>query len=100
MTDQVRLAYIAGIIDGEGTVGHFGNGRGTNKRFLVEVNMTCKPIIDLLQETFGGSVVMRPRQQPHWQDQWRWRVVSAEARAVYRQLEPFLILKKNRLEDA
>jgi hypothetical protein len=84
------IAYLAGIIDGEGSVGTFGKKKPI---FTIEVKMTAEPIIDLLLNTFGGTKVFRPREKAHYKDQWRWRVKGKRAETVYQTLFPFLRLK-------
>src|SRR5712671_4828910 len=94
--NEVLLAYLAGIFDGEGSVGFYSGGKGRISRtyvFTMEVKMTYKPIIDLFYETFGGSVGFRKKYKSHYKDQWRWRVVGPKARDTFMQLKPYLRLK-------
>lgn len=91
---STSLAYLAGIFDGEGTIGFFVGGSKKARQFSLEVKMTDKPIIDLLQSTLGGSVVFRPREKAHWKDQWKWKVRGEEAWAAYYKLQPYLRLKR------
>lgn len=89
-----RLAYLAGIFDGEGSIGFFSRGGKRARQFCLEVKMTDKPIIDLLQSELGGTVVFRPREKAHWKDQWRWKVRDEQAWTAYYKLEPYLRLKR------
>jgi len=86
------LAYLAGIIDGEGSVGNHSAGVG-KRRFVIEVKMTDEPLIDWLVATFGGFKQFRPKQNIKWKDQWRWRVQGKSAESLYAQVLPHLRIK-------
>lgn len=97
MTDPLILAYLAGIIDGEGSVGfaHRGPASGCRRFFYIQVVMTDKPIMDLFVETFGGklhqrNLVGRLGTKP----QWAWQARGNPAWDIYYQLEPYLRLKR------
>lgn len=96
MKKQILLAYLAGVVDGEGTVGLYICG--THKKEMlptIEVKMTTKHIIELFHETFGGAFWERPppKKFPHHKTQWRWRLRGVRAVKVYKQLKPYLRLK-------
>lgn len=86
------LSYLAGIIDGEGSVGFHSAGRN-RLRFVMEVKMTSEHIIDWLVEHFGGVKAFRPSSNPKWKDQWRWRVQNDEAKRLYLRVQPLLKIK-------
>lgn len=87
------LSYLAGLIDGEGSVGFHSRGAGKTKRFVIKINMTDESVIDWLRSTFGGYKHLRPRVRPNWKDQWLWQVQNAEAKALYEQVRPLLKIK-------
>lgn len=94
---SVHLAYLAGLIDGEGSVGFASRGpkSGHLKYFYIQIVMTEKPIIDLFSETFGGYTVERSLiGRLGKKRQWEWRVRGEPAWTVYYQLEPYLRLKR------
>lgn len=92
MHDPLVLAYLAGIIDGEGCIGYQSNGGG-RRTFTIEVKMTNQLVIDLLHSTFGGAYQSRPSTNVAWKDQHRWRVKGEKAEEVYRALKPYLRIK-------
>ena len=81
------------MVDGEGSVGYFSCGVNRNHRFVIEIKMTCEPIIDWLQETYGGYKQYRQSTNPNHKDQWRWRVQGNKAIELYEELKPLLKLK-------
>jgi len=84
------LSYLAGLVDGEGSVGWHSSGKG-RKRFVIEIKMTDEALIDWLCNTFGGHKQYRPSKK--WQDQWRWRIQNTSAVDLYEQLKPLLKIK-------
>ena len=86
------LSYLAGLVDGEGSVGWHSAGRGT-KRFVIEIKMTSEGVIDWLAQTFGGYKQHRPSNHDGWQDQWRWRIQNGDALRLYDEIQPFLKIK-------
>lgn len=86
------IAYLAGIIDGEGTIYiGFDKTRGYHLRFYV-VN-TDKRLIDWLKTTFGGSVYSRKSlKNPNWRRKYEWINVNPED--MLPEILPFLKIKK------
>lgn len=85
------IRYLAGLIDGEGSVGMFSTGKGKHA-FTIEIKMTQEHVIDLLVRHFGGTKTARP--QPNgWKHQWRWRVKGQRAVDLYASLRPHLLVK-------
>ena len=70
MTKKERIAYIAGIIDGEAYVGIKKSTYGMRKRpdvkspiysERVQIRMACRPILELIKTEFGGALGTEPR---------------------------------------
>jgi len=96
---EVQLAYLAGIIDGEGTfyiyVGK--NGRKFNSRIYV-VN-TNEEIINWLKATFGGLVYSRTSpKNPLWKRKFEWILDKKAQDIVCVKILPYLIIKKKHAE--
>jgi hypothetical protein len=98
MEEELKNAYFAGLIDGEGNVASYPHKRKlTNKivvipRPVVKVNMTCHKTISSLAEHFGGYVVVKKvpiKNKP----QWEWGVTFNKAIEVLRKIRPYLITK-------
>lgn len=91
---SVELAYLAGLFDGEGSVGFYGNGKYV--AFTVEIKMTELEVIQLFAERFGGKVWERKPDREGYKTQYRWRMRGERARNAYFALEPYLRVKKLR----
>ena len=82
------LGYIAGIVDGEGSITYgqrLEPRKGKPKAYKywtirIEVAMTHKETIDYLHEQLGcGHVNIRPKMSHQNFDQWRWRCSHRDA---------------------
>lgn len=89
------LAYLAGIIDGEGWIGVYGAQNAPG----IAVQMAHPTPIFMLHESFGGSVCTRKRSNPNHSDIYRWCLHSKrELPAILRLLAPYLTVKKRQVE--
>lgn len=95
--EAVLLAYLAGIIDGEGSIGitkvtpkRYTNPRYTARIMLANVN---KEVMELFANTFGGTI--SEERVPNRQLIYRWRKVGNPiTKEVLTKLYPYLIIKK------
>ncbi len=96
---EALLAYIAGIIDGEGTIGI----KKTNKRYStirVNVGNTNQWLIEFLQMQFGGYTWLNRPENNNWKECWRWEVVARKAYRVLILISPYLQIKRDQAELA
>jgi hypothetical protein len=94
--EELRTAYFAGLIDGEGSIGMTSNGAGKPKRLTIEVKMSCQKTIKAIKDHFGvGHIAARPSTTEGWRDQWRWRATGPSARMVLDAVKPYLITKQD-----
>ena len=81
-----KLAYAAGLIDGEGTIGIACYPDRHKYHFTVAVGMMTKEPLEFMRDTFGGTLA---RNSSHW----RWVMYNYEAISVLKQIKPFMQLK-------
>jgi len=97
------LAYLAGIVDGEGCI-HIGKDNGswgnrTPRYILVlQVSMVDKTPLLLAQFAFGGYLRLRHRKNLKWKPLWEWGIKSAKAVSCLRDLLPYLRTKRAEAE--
>lgn len=92
--DEMKLAYFAGFIDGEGCI-----CCGFNDFPMLKVSHTYRYILEELQGFFGGSI--KPHFDPsHKRPAWIWRIGSDVARDALILLLPFLKEKRRQAEIA
>lgn len=94
---EIDLAYLAGIIDGEGCIsivkypwGHF------NCRISV-VNTDVRLMV-WLQESWGGGLSTPRQVKPHWKPTMMWILSGEKAVDLIKELQPYLMLKKEQAE--
>ena len=91
MQRKLRLAYFAGLIDGEGNISIRERPR-RRAYVIVRVNMTCQNTILELANFFGGKC--RPKKVYNGnKPQWLWELIGPKARDVIEELQPYLITK-------
>jgi len=101
-------AYVAGIVDGEGSIEytqrsrtrHDRKGSPTHKvwNIRMEVPQVDGRLIDYLMETTAEGVrdMKRFPGNDNWQDQHRWRVGYRGVYRVLKQIDKYLIVKKEK----
>lgn len=77
MTDR-EIGWLAGLIEGEGCIGVFKNGRHTQQKVAtVSINMTDFDIVHRLQKVTGmGTLRPKPPKNPKHKPQLSWRVAK------------------------
>ena len=103
---ETDLAWAAGFIDGEGSIGLYPCARRDkyhHKYFFLRLSVANTDIRCLrrLQRMFGGSINRtnhnnRPEQRPCW----TWYCQSKKCADALERLLPFLLSKKEQAETA
>lgn len=97
--NKLDLAYIGGIIDGEGciTITRTSSRKrmsGKSYDLYVTVAMCDEETPRWLYENFRGSLTLQKKPKPHHRDVWRWRLASLQARDFLILIEPYLRMKR------
>lgn len=102
-TKRDELAYLAGFFDGEGCI---SIGRGTGKAYtygarhqvMAQVAQTSEIPLDMYLERWGGSIFKRSEWKGNQRPMWAWRLHDIDGiRAFCKEIEPFILLKKDQL---
>lgn len=96
---DTELAYLAGIIDGEGCF-YIQRPGGKSHTLRLFVMNTFKPLIDYLYKTFGGFQYSRKKENSTWKIRHEWFVDRETLDELLPLLRPYLINKKEHLEIA
>lgn len=98
-TDPAVLGYLAGLLDGEGTVGisSVRSARAKNPSHFPHLMIAnCyEPVMRWLERDIGGKVDIHTpsTNQPHWRTSYRWRLHGQNAEAFLRSVRPYLRIK-------
>lgn len=68
----VELAYLAGLIDGEGSITLTRNRSNEHRRVVLGVTSTTREIIDLLLTQVGGHCFTIRKKKEHHKQAWNW----------------------------
>jgi len=92
-----KLSYLAGIIDGEGTIGIYHNRKSGEYQARFYIVNTDKRLIDWIVENFGGSVYSRinPKHK-NWKRKYEWCLTGKRIDKIIEGLIPFLLIKKDK----
>lgn len=100
-SSAAALAYLAGIIDGEGTI-CFQEKPNATRHYRVAVIMTSEETIRWIGQWGGTVAALPPRpRMPHLKPQWVWRITGhSNVRVVLTAVMPYLITKKQTAAEA
>ncbi|MEE4659922.1 MAG: LAGLIDADG family homing endonuclease [Halieaceae bacterium] len=90
-------SYIAGLVDGEGTVTLTRKHRGEFRQLAVSVSSTEAPLLDFILERTGvGKITNKRRYQAHHLPSYTYSVHNRQALALLQSIEPYLKSYKSR----
>lgn len=102
-TVQLQLhdaAYIAGLIDGEGTVGLYRRHARDQRQLVVSIANTEREILDyVLQAVGAGKITAKCVAKAHHRPSFTFSIANRQALDLLRQIAPFLRSYKARRAD-
>lgn len=101
MWTDTQLAYLAGIIDGEGCV--YIYTRKTRDNYTdffprLQLITTSKDLHDWIHSIFGGMVFARKISNPKWKPRFEWYTTRNLLDKILWQILPYLVIKKRQVE--
>lgn len=97
----VEIAYLAGIIDGEGHIGLSKQKRYNTPRGRLTITNTDSRLLLWLRDKIGGSITTNHadvRTGGKWRKCFIWQVVSRQACEVLKACLPMLIVKREQAQ--
>lgn len=91
--EKIVLAYMAGFVDADGSIGIVSVA--ATKQYvaqLVVCNCDVKPIL-LFEQYFGGKCRMRKWKNDNWRPNYEWKITAKKAELAIKQLLPYLQIK-------
>ena len=92
-----HVAYIAGIIDGEGSVVLSKRRKTAQFRTpVVSVSSTTLEILEYLRSHYGGSISKHKVYQEHHKQSWSWKLDYGRAVRLCADVLPYLLEPEKR----
>lgn len=94
---EVDAAYIAGIIDGEGTITLTRTHRGENRRAVVSISSTELSLLTYVRSVIGaGRITGKVCAREHHSPSYAYCITSRQALQLLTQVTPFLRTYKSK----
>jgi O-phosphoseryl-tRNA(Cys) synthetase len=91
LLDQTDSAYIAGLIDGEGTVTLSRRHSNENRQLVVSISNTDRPLLEYVLSTVGaGKITGKRVSQPHHTPSFTYTISNRQALALLNQTFPYI----------
>jgi hypothetical protein len=92
--EEVVKAYIAGIVDGEGSVTLMKHHRNETPIPYVSVSNNSLELVKWLKQVAGGIICTRKRKVLHHKTSYVWSVRQDRAIRFLDEIKQYLIIKK------
>jgi hypothetical protein len=92
---KTDLAYLAGLVDGEGTI-----GISPQQNVRVAIAMTEEFLPKWIHMSFGGKIYLHKQRRVNWKRLTEWVVNGEEANIFLTAILPYLRIKKPQAEIA
>jgi len=88
---ETQAAYLARIIDGEGTITLTRTHRGENRRPVVSISSTEMPLLLYVRSVVGaGRITSKLRAQDHHSPSFAYTISSRQALTLLGRVSPYL----------
>jgi hypothetical protein len=88
---EVDRAYIAGIIDGEGSVTLSFKQKGANRHLCVSISSTEKALLEYVYDVVSaGKIASKKRYKSHHSKSYTYAIYSRQAPDLLEQIVEFL----------
>ncbi len=95
MFTETDKAYLAGFIDGEGTIVIGSHGKANRLSLRVVVANTNKEVLLSLQKIWGGCLSTKQPQKEGWKACSALEWATQESAGLLREVLPYLKIKKD-----
>jgi len=96
--DEVEKAYVAGIVDGEGTVTLMQHHKNETPTPCVSVANNNLELLKWLRLRFGGTIVSKKKRLPYHNDSYAWSVRQDRAIRFLDGIKQYLIVKRSQAD--
>jgi len=91
---ELERAYVAGIVDGEGTVTLMKYHKNETPIPYVSVANNNLQLLEWIKHRCGGLIASKKKYKPHHSDSYVWSVHYDRALRFLKEIVKYLIVKK------
>lgn len=96
--EEVEKAYIAGIVDGEGTVTLTRHSKKQTPSPRVAVANNNLKLLEWIKSMAGGVIVSKKKRKPHHSDSYAWYAQQDRAIRFLDEIKEYLIIKRSQAD--
>lgn len=95
-----EAAYLAGLIDGEGSIVAVKRNKKGRTTWRLQVSSTTPILLEWCIQTTGvGTIVTKKTTNPKHADSKWWQCYSWNAMDILKQIAPYMILKTDKAQQ-
>ncbi len=91
---DIEAAYVAGIIDGEGSIQFTRNRKSRWPSPAVSVASTDRELLEWLRSRIGGTIIQKRTYSPTHSRSFDWKLTDRRALQFLKLVRPFLVIKR------
>ena len=101
---ETDIAWVAGIIDGEGSIGLWNYRtkatRTQKKRPYLAIALNCEATMIRVRDLLGPSLKLYSPKlaKAHYKEQWRFAVANRKVLAICELIQPYSTTKRDAIE--
>jgi hypothetical protein len=96
--NEAEKAYLAGIVDGEGTVTLVKNHKNETPTPSVSIANNSLKLLEWVKAKVGGVIVSKKKYKLHHHDSYAWSVRQDRAIRLLGDIKKYLIIKRPQAE--
>ncbi len=100
MHSETDKAYLAGFIDGEGSIGIDNHGGVRTPSVRITITNTDINVLEEIKELWGGALSTRRIRVPGWKASSDLLIGAKTAVNLLKEIQPYLRIKKEQCEVA
>ncbi len=100
MHSPTERAYLAGLIDGEGSIGICTFGGHRVPAVVLTITNSCIEVLEEMADLWGGNVTTRRKRAFNWKETADLRTGAKTAVEILKEVKPYLKIKQAQCQVA
>lgn len=88
--------YIAGIIDGQGSICLTKNNANEFRSPNIQVSSTTYEILQYLKNTIGGNISIKTKYNEKYKDSWKWQIKTNLTLELLNEIKDYLLVPEKK----